>query len=501
MSVNQDIIDNSTTLKQCLTELPKEEPRNLTFAEIDQPPDIVLFVAALVVLAVTLIDIALFVKTRRRLKYFFILIFVAFAALTTLWSEHIVEVVIQGITLARDTKWVSIAAQCYKKFELIRKWHFQPWMPLVTDIFRIVATGMESLVIFLGIVQDYCVKRRLNKKKLLISAIVIAVSGGLAACIMIRARTDVYGCSYNKEIDRYTCLVGGQVYAKKVLSADEVKQCDAKTRFQINNPAPISRLKLNQEDPGRNIPACTKNDGKALTLGGFSRHALLNQFFSEAAIIASVFLAILILSIIFEFYIIIKSIIFRQNIWFPFLMITLASIVLKDLYPLFSDIRKLHDRTESYRLITCGCMLLDFRDFKAELKESVWELVVLVFIFDVAVAFSKEIDGKGTHPDLEDGPQDVSSGEEHAAPGQDGPDTSTAHSTPAGDVHAEPMEANESNTPSVNPTQEQEQEYPTFYIEPPKNLRPRQLFKFAARFLKDARNGNLRPSHLVQSNI
>ncbi|KAI0559138.1 hypothetical protein FGB62_166g043 [Gracilaria domingensis] len=503
MLVDEDIIDNSTTLKQCLTELPTEEPRNLSFDETDIPPDVVLFVAALVVLVVTLIDISVFVRTRRRLKYFFLLLFITFVALTVLWSEHVIEVIFQGITLVRDTKWVWIASQCYKKFEVIEKWNFQPWMPLVIDIFRIIATSMESLVILLGIVQDFCVKRRLNRKKLLISAVVIAVSGGLAACIMIRTRVDVYGCSYKSRIDRYTCFVSGQAYAKKVLSAEEAEECDAKTQFHIDNPAVTVRLKLGQEDAGRNIPQCTETDGKALMLGGFSRHALLNQFFSEAAVIASTFLAFLILSIIFEMYIVLKSIVFRRNIRFSFLMITLAFIVLKDLYPLFSDIRKIHDRTESYRLVTCGCMLLDFRAFNAELRESIWELVVLVFIIDVAVAFSKEIDGKGIHPDLEDGTQDMSSGVANVDADQEGLEAAPINSDDVENDEVEAMKSEENDIQSVNQAQEQEQEAQrdlVFYVSPPESLRPRDLLRFLSRFVSEVRDGNLRASSLANQN-
>lgn len=477
MNLKAATIGNET-LEECLSDLPNVEPRGFLFEDGEFPPDYVLFIAALVVLVVTVIDISVFFHTKRRLRFFFLFLLTTFGALAFLWFEHVMEAVFAIKDIAKDIKWVRAASKCYRSFGLIKRWYFQPWMPLLADICRIIATGLESLVILLSIVQDFCVRRRLSRKKLLISFVIIGISGGLSACIMIRKRIDVYGCRYEQNIDRYTCRLKNQSYSRNALPFDQVNVCDAKTEAQVKNPAPISRLKLGQEDPGRHIPACSAGDQIAKKFGRYSRHTLLNQFFSEAAVISGVFLAILLLAILFELYIVAKTILFRRDISFFFLMITLGLIVLKDLYPLISDIRKLYDKTESRRLVICGCSLENYDGYKQALRDSVWELVVLLLIIDVAVTFSKEIDRAAVpYEDLESahGSKVEASADDHG----NGVGLDVDQTKPASG-----MEHEEATTNDQQETQQSSQQDVVKrngiqrFVSPPKSLRPRHLKTF-----------------------
>ncbi|PXF46293.1 hypothetical protein BWQ96_03949 [Gracilariopsis chorda] len=483
------------TLEECLSDLPNEEPRGFLFEDGEFPPDYILFIAALVVLVVTVVDITVFFHTKRRLRFFFLFLFTTFVALTVVWFEHVMEAIFAIRDIAKDIRWVRTASKCYKSFGLIERWYFQPWMPLFADICRIIATGLESLVILLSIVQDFCVRRRLSKKKFFICIAVIGVSGGLAACIMIRTRIDVYGCRYELDVDRYTCRMKNQSYSKTALSSGQVNICDAKTESQVKNPAAISRLTLGQEDPGRNIPTCGPADEIARKFGRYSRHTLLNQFFSEAATISGVFLAILLLAIVFELYIVAKTILFRKDISFVFLMLTLGLIVLKDLYPLISDIRKLHDKTESRRLLICGCSLEKYDRYKQALNDSVWELVVLLLIIDVAVTFSKEIDRTAVKYDDPESANDNDVVNEESNSNQGTGDELDADQTrPAAGMGQEEGNANEKeenqqkNQQDVVNGNDVER-----FVSPPTSLRPRHLKKFFKDVVSGYQNDGFQP--------
>lgn len=382
--------------------------------------------------------------------------------------------------MARDSEWVHIARKCYKKFDVVKTWNFRPWMPLVVDLLRIIATTLECFVILLGIIQDYLVKKRLKIRRLACSLIITASAITIAACILIRKRVDVYGCAYEQNIDRYRCLAGKQSYSAQFLSSAQINSCDAATLDVIRNETlpQIFRLDILDDDRGDNIASCTNTtaSGKAIQLGRYNRHALLNQFFGEAAIISGVFLAVLVLAILAELYIVIKGIFLQRDLSFYFLMGTLALIVLKELYPIFSGLRKIHDKTESYNLIVCGCMFNDYDEYTSEILDQLWGLVALLFIADVAVTFSKVVVEKRTsNNNHEEGSiDDVDDmGDIHHIDPQDAEEYGI-------EVHPSLHESNHRIEGGADPWANA--------VQPPESLRPRHLIKFFRELVRDAPN-------------
>lgn len=372
-------------------------------------------------------------------------------------------------------------------------------MPLVVDLFRIIATGLESFVILLGIVQDLCLKRKLHRKRLFVALIVIVASAAAASCIMIRTRIEVYGCSYDDNIDRYICRVEKQPYSKRMLTQQQLKTCDFKTQAHIDKRVAQVRLVIGEsEDAGRHIPKCTKEDTTALELGGYSRHALLNQFFAEAAIISGVFLAFLVLAIFFEMYIVVKAILMRKVVPPWFLMLTLACIVLKDLYPFFSGLRKIHDKTESFQLVICGCMLSDYTEYKQDINEQAWELVILLFLVDLALTFSKVMDDASCTK-RQGGDEESNAGDSiKAGADSDGGEGTSKEAETEEEVTREEAatkeeaneeeKANEEEVKVEHGRRRQRREADMEEIAPPRNLGPRELWRFFSQLRNEAQN-------------